>query len=82
MYRIFALSETGWLYQLSSQGWVIGDGTNFTSVEEARNILGTCIIPPFSDSTVEMDAYIASVDLDGLIMQTWEFCASCNESEG
>jgi len=82
MYRIFALSELGWLYQLSSKGWVMRDGAAFTSVSECRFVLDSSFVPALPDGSIAVDAYIAAVDLKGLIITTFAFNATRADKEG
>lgn len=82
MYRIFALSEFGRLYQMNRSGWVVGNGTSFTTVRQARMILNTCIVPALPDGSIAVDGYIAAVDAEGLIITTFAFQATPADSEG
>jgi len=82
MYRIFALGESGRLYQLSSKGWVVGHGSAFHSVQEARLILATCFVPALPTGEIIRDAYIAAVGLGGLIITTFALQTTNAESEG
>ena len=82
MYRIFAMSESCRLFQLSSRGWVITSGTNHDNEEFARKILTEHFIPALPNGEIAMDCYIALVDLEGRIITTSEVYPSRTESEG
>ena len=71
MYRIFALSEHGRLYQLCSLGWAATEGTNFLEVRIARDIFSTTFIPALPDGGIIVDGYIAAVDGCGTIITTF-----------
>jgi len=82
MYRIFAMSESCRLFQLSSQGWVVTNGTNHTSLTFCRKILTEHFIPALPNGEIAVDCYIALVDLEGRIISTEEVHPSRTESEG
>lgn len=71
MYRVFALSEDGWLYQLTKRGWKLNDGSNFQNVRQVWNILNKCGLPELPGNKAIQDSFIASVDSDGTIQATF-----------
>lgn len=82
MYRIFAMSESCRLFQLGSQGWVTTNGSNHASVTFCRKILDEHIVPALPNGEIAVDAYIALVDVEGRIVETFQFQTTGSESEG
>ena len=77
MYRLFSMGRDGRLYQLGSQGWARGPGSNVPTLADWRNILDGVGTPPLPDGQLMQDTYIARVNSKGLIMQTYELHAVC-----
>ena len=67
MYRIFTMNREGQLYQLSSVGWVVRDGTSWPELRQVKDFIDSHKISPVRDT---VDAFVAQVDRDGLIMTT------------
>jgi hypothetical protein len=82
MYRIFAMSESCLLFQLGSGGWVVTNGTNHETVTFCRKLLDQHIIPALPNGEIAVDAYIARVDTEGRILETYNYSATRSESEG
>lgn len=70
MYRIFSLGSSCRLYQLSSQGWVATEGTNFLSLRDVQAFLAAHFVPELPDKSAMIDSYIAEVDGMGTIVTT------------
>lgn len=70
MYRIFCMNNHGLLYQLSSQGWVLTEGTTFLSVKDVAKFLFSMMAPALPCGQVMADSYVAEVDGAGTIIRT------------
>lgn len=82
MYRIFYLSWSGRLYQLSSNSWDVGNVTSFPTVQAARDFMREHIVPDPTGENDCADSYIGAVDADGQIITTFPvFTTPANRSD-
>lgn len=73
MYRIFAMSESGRLYELGSKGWVEADGASFSDMSEVRDFLNSTFIPMLPRGELLLDSYVSVVDAEGSIVTTFSY---------
>lgn len=72
MYRIFSMGYCGTLYQLSGSGWVREYGLNFLTLSDVCEWLRHHpSMPVLPNGSVMADSYIAKVQPDGTIIETY-----------